>query len=289
LEREKNWYSIIQYTPDRIKGEVINIGLIIHNPESGELKYQVLDPENSKIKGISDSEVILESYKINKEVLECSINDISQRNDTDLFIPNKQENNFLVKLDNDLPCEFHLTDPQFSLTSSSDRIFKELLDTYVGNCFFKKEQRIKRASTKIFVRNTFKEYELIGKKIKPNVKIYPFKALKKVPFIIDFVYKNGKINLLQTVPSDEEKLTNWFSQALTITESIDKTGLYYLFDSEAQINNDRSVSQMIDLLKSKGPTVQGVDIAGDNLHSLCKQVQENGKDIDEFEEELIAI
>ena len=30
MERKPVWYSIIRYSPDDIKGEIINVGLIMH-------------------------------------------------------------------------------------------------------------------------------------------------------------------------------------------------------------------------------------------------------------------
>ncbi|EME3504277.1 DUF3037 domain-containing protein, partial [Enterococcus faecium] len=54
----------MRYISNVVKGEIINIGIVMSIPSSGEVKYQILTPKNSKFKAILNSKVDEKTYKL---------------------------------------------------------------------------------------------------------------------------------------------------------------------------------------------------------------------------------
>ncbi len=47
--KRKVSYSVIRYSPDKLKGEIINVGLLLHNITDKNIKYHILDAKVTKI------------------------------------------------------------------------------------------------------------------------------------------------------------------------------------------------------------------------------------------------
>lgn len=63
------WYSIIRYISDVIKGEIINVGILMNVPETGEIRFQTLNHKNSKLKISSYSQLDIKTYKVGNDYL----------------------------------------------------------------------------------------------------------------------------------------------------------------------------------------------------------------------------
>jgi Protein of unknown function (DUF3037) len=287
MERKPYWYSVIQYYPSTLKGEIINVGVILHQPDSGDLKYHILDHNNIKLKGILSNPVRKEAYKVTKDVIEYYLK--QSPNINELFQPNINEQTFLLELNSRFTNDFKLSEPTFSLTSNKELFFKQLLYSYIGKEFINPNET-HQITTKKFVRNYFDERQLIDKKIKTNIKFSPIKEVESMHLVIDFVYKNGVINLMQAVPSSSEHFTNWYTKMNTITSEIRKEcGIYLLYNKNDALNVDNTVTQILDYLKSKDKRIKTFEINSKDFISLCSQIEKEGKNVEEFESELITL
>ena len=56
--KKKILYSIVRFSPDELKGEIINTGVVFHNIEEKRVKYYLIDDKSPKfINGILGSVV----------------------------------------------------------------------------------------------------------------------------------------------------------------------------------------------------------------------------------------
>ncbi|MGE7937352.1 DUF3037 domain-containing protein [Bacillus paramycoides] len=285
MDKQKNWYSIIRYMPSTIRGEVLNVGLMLHNPESGELKYQILDSNNTKLKCLLANDVQLETYRVHKEVIDYYLHTLPTEGT--LLDPNAFTNAFLEELNSNLPNGFKLSEPTFSKTSNIDKLFKTLLETYVGKEFLLSVSDYLQVNTKKYIKKYFDDRNLVGTKVKYNAKLTPIKDIHDMQFTIDFVYKNGVINLLQAAPSNKDHLNNWFAKINTLLETYKKeSGLYVFYDNNNPFHTDDLLWDMINYLQVKDPRVKHLDINSNDFIELCNRIESDGQLIEDFESEL---
>jgi hypothetical protein len=289
LEKEKNWYSIIQYIPNNLRGEIINVGVMLHNPQEGKLKYNILDVNNGKMKSLLINDVLQDTYRIQKECIEFYLEKLP--NQITLFDPNNYTNQFLEDLKEFIPNEFKLSEPTFSKTLDSDRLLSNLMEMYIGKEYLSAIEHTNQVSTKKYIKDIFEQRKLIGTKVKWNAKITPIKNIKSMQYTIDFVYKNGIINFLQTVPTNTEQLTTWFAKLNTVLESYDKeSNFYVLFNkSDLQNNNDKTLKDMLSYLKTKDQRIFNLNVESKTFNNLCNKIESEGKNLEEFEKELTAV
>lgn len=293
MERKAHWYSVIQYCPNEIRGEKVNVGLILHSPSDGLLYHSLLDESSSKIRGIAYDEVSQKTFKVNKDIVDYYFKQIIES--PDIFRPNLNDNKFLLQIKEEFPKSFILSEPTFSLTSNPTQLFDSLIKTYVGEQYLSKEiltaEEYKR-NVKTYTKTIFTQRELLGTKVKSNVKVHPIKGLKNVHFNVDFIFRNGLWNLIQTVPSNStsEKLIEWFSKTNTMIENIENEADFYLvYDNNDEMNKDKTITQMVSLLQKKDRRVDAAEVESESFRAMCNKVEREGKDISDYEQELIAM
>ncbi|AST93048.1 hypothetical protein BC6307_18185 [Sutcliffiella cohnii] len=287
MERKPYWYSVIQYYPNSVKGEVLNVGVIIHQPDSGSVRHFILDTGNIKLRGILSNQVNFDSYKIQKEYFEYYLEKLPNSND--LLIPNVFTHTFLLELAKEFPPDFKASEPTFALTNNLDTLFNQLLSAYIGSDFINRDD-YQQITTKKYVRNYFDERKLIDRKVKPNVKFTPIKNVESMHFLIDFVYKNGVLNFMQAVPSNKDHFTNWFTKINTITNVMqDDLGFHLLYDSTDKLNEDKTVKQTLSYLQSKDQRINIIDIHTGDFEMFCRKIESDGKDVEDYESELILL
>lgn len=291
MERKAYWYSIIQYCPNKVRGEKVNVGVLLHNPEEGKLYHSLLEENASKIKSLLYDEVASRIYRIQKDEVDFYFNQIYE--DLDLFGPNLHDIEYLKSLNKEFPNHFILSEPTFSLSRDADQLFESLFKTYIGDLMSKEVlKEVPNLNVKTFTKNYFNEKNWIGTKVKPNVKIHPIDDLKNMHFQIDFVFKNGVWNLIQTSPSNttNEKLIEWFSKTKTMLSSYQKeSDVYLIYNNNDQLNEDNTISDMITYLKKEDKRVKIAEITSPSFVSLCNKVETEAKDITKLEDELIAM
>jgi hypothetical protein len=287
MERKAYWYSVVQYSPNYIQGEKINVGLMLHDPDKGKIIYKILDENNQKVKALLSDEVLNKTYKVHKDTVEFYIDNLPDQ--ASFLDPDAYSFDFLNKLTNELPAEFILSEPTLTLTDKPSDLFHALLAKYIGENFLKDVSYSQVRTVKSRVREFFEEQHWIGTKIKQNAKLKP-KELQNMQFQIDFVFKNGIWNLIQTVPSNEERLTDWFSKTRTMIDAYTEESTFYvMFNDDDILNKDKTIEQMIDYLKRKDERVNEVEIESSSFQTLCEKVEKEARDISSLTDELIAL
>lgn len=285
MDRKENWYSVIQFMPNKLRGEIINVGLLLHQPEDGKLKYKLIQENNPKIKSLLNNNVLNASYKLSKEYINHYLENISD-SDT-MFEKGIYNNSFLDEFNNHLPDGFILSDPSFSLSSNTNVLFEQLMLNYIGKDFIVAEEKPNEVSTKKHLSDFFVKEKLLGTKIKSNVKINPIKDIKNMQYSIDFVYKNGVINLIHTVPHQYELLNNWFSRVNTFSNNYDSNaGIYLVYEDNTLKNDDNTIIDMFKYLKCHDERIKTIKFDSKEMHSLTESIQSDGKYVEEFEAEL---
>lgn len=279
---------MIRYQPNHVRGEVINVGVIMHHPSKGIITRFILDASNIKLRSLLTNQSKIENYKVQKDYIEFYLDNLEI--DHNLLTPDINKESFLSKIDEVLPNDYRLSEPTFALTSEPKLLFNELLCNYIGSEFLLKNNN-SQITTKSYVKKYFDDRKLINRKIKSNIKYNPLKDVSSMQLTIDYVYKNGILNLMQTVPSTKEQFTNWFTRMTTLTSHLtdEKLGFYFLFDSTDELNQDKTVTQIIDFFHSNDQRVNGIDVQSKDFNMFCNKIEVEGKNVEEFETDLALI
>ncbi|WP_127549643.1 DUF3037 domain-containing protein [Paenibacillus amylolyticus] len=291
MERKAYWYSIIQYCPNEIRGEKINVGVMLHNYTEGKLFHSILDENTTKIKSLLYDEISTKVYKIQKDEVDFYFKQMYE--EFDLFKPNLYEKNYLSNLLTIFPKQFILSEPTFSMSRDADQLFDSLFKTYIGEITSKEVIKdIPTINVKNYTKSIFTDNNWIGTKVKSNVKIHPIKDLQNMHFQVDFVFKNGIWNLIQATPSNtsNDKLIEWFSKTKTMLSSYQReSDVYLIYNKDDQMNEDNTLSDMVTYLQKEDNRVKLAEIKSPSFENLCHKVEKEAKDITQFESELIAM
>lgn len=291
MDRKTYWYSVIQFQPDVLRGEKINVGLLLHEPSSGKILMKLLDEENIKIKSFVSDSSRLRLYKAHRDFVEYFL---LHMNDDQLNInvvgtiqgPNPNEDDFLVRLQEIMPNTFFLTERTFAATKDPESLFKALLEQYIGVQFLRSED--KPISTKSYMRKFFEDKKWIGTKVKQNIKLRPIKEVPNIRFQIDFVFKNGIWNIIQTLPSSEERLNEWFSRTHTMLDSYQDEIKFYVACHPDALGDSTSARQMMKYLCNYDERVHDVMIGRDSFRNLELKIDREAKDISYLGDELVS-
>lgn len=256
--RRTSRHSIIRYMPSDLKGEVINIGVIIHSfeDEKGFLKYHLLDENSVKLRAIIESSFEVDEYKSFKNVLEHYLSQ-----DANMFgevggvdfgsIHNEDFLNQLYKSFENKKLFF--SEPMISRSSDINKLFEVIHNRYVGKGLLLKDE--KNINVKKYVRQVFENEGVLDKKVKQNLSIHPIKELEDLKINIDFSFRNGVWNYLQAVPavSGPSRTAEWFAKINLLLESLedDEDTMVHLIYRSSEINSEKEMLATIDYLLSK--------------------------------------
>jgi hypothetical protein len=293
MERKAYWYSIIQYCPNQIRGEKVNVGVLLHDPQGGDLQHSLLEENSTKVKALLCDDVSSKIYKVQKDEVDFYFSKIYEKQD--LFSENLHDKNYLINLKHKFPNEFLISEPTFSLSRDANQLFASLVKTYIGEFITKEiihEYEKSIISPKNYCKNYFHDKNWIGTKVKPNVKLHPIEDLKNLNFTVDFVFKNGIWNMINATPSNttNDKLIEWFSKTKTMLNSYQRESQFYLiYNQEDQLNEDNTLSEMVAYLEKEDQRVKTAEISSSDFSGMCRRVENEAKDISLFEHELIAM
>jgi hypothetical protein len=284
MESKRNvWYSIIRYSPDEIKGEVINVGLVLHDKEGLQTKYYLLEENSAKLKSMISNKSGRDIYKSYKDVFEYYL----EKNKDSLVgdvgkvtIGSCYSEEFLGSIyEHYKNKNLFFTKPNFAKTKNIDNFFKGLLETYVGEEFIKKEHAT--VTAKKHLKKVFEEMNLLGTKVKANLTINPIKELEDYKVKVDFSFKNGVWNYIQTIPSpsDQTKNIEWFSKIKLMSEYLDKeNSKIHLIYKESDIEENQSAYNLINFLANSKSNICKLDIdKKEEVFKLCNYIEEQGE------------
>ena len=258
--RKVVWYSIIRYLSDVVKGEILNVGIIINIPETGEIRYRILKPNNSKLKSFWHSKVDEKTYKTGHDILNYVISSIDENElrfgldaSSDTFINQLSSQN--------LPKGFIFSDLRFAKASNIDILYQNLLEEYVGKKFLEEEIGSNSMVVKKKAAKIIDDTPSLSKIIKSNILIKPIKTLNK-SYTIDFGYANEeKIELIHSTPEKLKAAYEWLERINFVTENYTEPNkITLLYKSRSESNKDGSLIQMLDYLKQKDERITSYDI-----------------------------
>lgn len=277
-------YSIIRYSPDDLKGEIINVGLLMHDYFDRKVKFFMLDEKSSKLRAILDDKNDVILYKTNRDILEFylekSKDDISGIVG-DFYIASYHDEDFLIKMYEFYQNEkIQFSKPNIAYTKNEDMLFDAILKRYVGE----KNVLLDKTTTmtaKKYMRKIFTDNESLIKRIKLDYTIKPIKELDDLEVKIDFTFKNGVWNYMQTIPkiTSNNKNTEWFSKVQLILESDSKAdSKVHLIYKNSDFVEDESTSNLLKYLKSKYTNLDVHDIdKQEDINSLCNYIENEGE------------
>lgn len=290
--REVAWYSVIRYVADVVKGEILNVGLIMNIPSTGEMKFKLIGENNTKLKTILVNNLEKKIYKSGLKYLEFLLSSIDNNDLT--FSLNITSNDFINDLKyTKLPNGFILTDKRFAKTQSSNYLFNDLLETYIGNKFIHEEVKENNMQIKKRAANLIEQKELLDRKIKTNIKIRPIEEVA-MNYNIDFGYEEqSKLNIIQAAPDKLATANEWFQRISMIsTNYLECDKIALLFNSNAESNKDGTISQMVDFLSSKDERIDSFNIFSErgeiDFNNELHRIEINAGNIEEVEKLLTA-
>lgn len=282
--RRKLSYSIVRYSPDEIKGEIINVGLLLHNYENKSIRYFLLDEKSAKVKSLVENEVELDLYKTTKDVIEYYLkNNVKDMSGMvgERYITSCHNEKFL----NDM-YEYYkgksisFSEPNIAYTKNEKKLFETILKKYVGAS----NVNLEKATTmtaKRYMKQIISENESLSKRIKSDVVINPIKELKDLEVKIDFTFKSEKLNYMQTIPkvTKNSKNSDWFSKIQLILDTdIEKAAQIHLLYKNSDFISDRATYNLLKYLKNKYKNIDVHDIDKENeVNTLCDYIKKEGQ------------
>lgn len=284
MERKRLWYSIVRYSPDEIKGEVINVGLIMHNfSEEKDVIYYILDENSSKIKALLNTKNEIALYKSFKDIIEYYL--LHCKDDISGYVGSIKmgtiySEDFLKNIyEYNLNKKMYLSQPQFAKTADIKRLFNTLFDRYIGN-YYKTTKKNTHITTKQYMRKLFKQKNLLGTKVESDIVITPIAELKNITYKMDFQFKNGYDNYIYTIP-DLNSYSEWFAKTDIMLRHIiyntdSKVNLLY---RHSDLRNNKELFDIISYFSNKNNVYKiNIDSKYETL-KLCDYIEEHAEDI----------
>lgn len=287
--RKECWYSIVRYCADDLAGEIINVGVLLHViGDKVETKYLLLEDHSPKIRAVVESNVDINIYKSFKDSLEYYINKSVENifgEVGEICIGTPLEENFLEKLyDYNRNKKLSLSRPTYSLSSNPDILFNKLFETYIGKKYMM--QNHKQVSVKKYLKGVFEERKLLDKKVAHDFTITPIKDLDKIKINIDFGYKNGVWNYMQTIPnlSGPSKNTEWFAKTKFMFENLEHDAKIHLMYRSSDISDKNEFFEVVNYLSNlDSDRIVKFDLDDRNkVSELCNIIERDAHNIDEL-------
>lgn len=284
--RKAVWYSIVRYSSDDIRGETINVGLIMHSlDESGKLKYFILEDTSPKIKSISYGRSCSSTYKSYRDILSYYLQESSCNLEGEVgntIIGSCYSKDFLEKV------HYHyegkklsLSKPSFALTKNLDMLYETLFETYVGKKYLPSKSSVK--TSKKYIKDLFEERHLLNVKVKSDIEVHPVDKLDILKFKVDFGFKNGVWNYIQAIPSLKEsrEASEWYAKSKFIIDTLkteDCTSKIHLLYRNSDIIKDDEANLMIDHLANSYEKVTKLNLDEfEKVESFCKYIEEEAE------------
>lgn len=228
-ERHPVWYSIISYSPNDIRNERMNVGILLGSPRDSVI-LEYINPKNKKLAPLFWSSVELEEYSSSMSLLKYIISD-SKKRWHHLQVPQLNEGSWENFFDlESLPFGITISDTNYAFVADINTLKSKLVDIYIGKKFLQK--KADSISLKKKVYKYFETKPSVAKKLKNNLKITPVKSIPALKMEMDYTYFSKDDNLAKFIQVAPEKtnqaLLNWYkntSMLLSRNESFDKLNI----------------------------------------------------------------
>lgn len=281
--KKKILYSIIRFSPDQIKGEVINVGLVLHNIEDKRIKYYMVDEKSPKLRALVENNVELNLYKTYKDMLEYYIN--NSKNDIsgvvgEVYISSYYEEDYINKLsDYYKDKKLILSNPNIAYTKNEDKLFETILNRYIGKSNIEIE-KVNTMTAKKYMRKIFSSNENLRKRIENDKIIKPIRELSDLEVKIDFSFKNIKWNYMQAIPkiNKNNKNEDWFSKVQLLLDSNTEDSKIHLLYKMSDVIGDEGTLNLLNYLKNRYDSIEIHDLDKDvEVKKLCERIELEGQ------------
>lgn len=262
-------FAIIQYMPDELKQEIINIGVIIHSPEMGMIKARFLKNLQKLQKFITGNQ--LNEFRHFRNTLNRHFKHLdTQMIDSKLDLPITFD--YLDELSNQNFNKFIVKNPTPLLTEDPFEKLNDLFNLYVFD-----EDHIERRDQPL-VNTVWRKFIQAGvdSYIKKEVEIPNF------PFPIDYGFQNGAANLIQTIRFTESSKDNFkegllWKDALDLKEKVEqyKESPFYAVVKPPRHPEKFGYSLALEQFKDNS-NVHIVEYGTRNFDGLLEHIKEHG-------------
>lgn len=264
--RKKYYFSVVSYIPDFIRGERLNIGLLFFDEYHTFCKYILLPETTSKVHGLLSKQAVI----LFKELTSYLNHLFSDQKDSLAIDITISGNNLNIA---NLPEQIVLSDLEPVVTSNPSTVFNQLVDTYIGNGFFKAKTHAVSVA-----KNVVKTYLERKRYIENNVISRPsFKLAPNSPFkyTADYAYLTNKteFNVINLMPSNEETLERWYQRNVALSSRFESYGkIVVLYDSDKLVVEKK---QIIDDLASNSKQVISFEVGQNKLSGFDTFAEHN--------------
>lgn len=286
--KKKILYSVIRYSPDSIKGEIVNVGLVFHNVEDAKVKYFLLDEKSNKLRALFINKAEKNLYKSYKEIMEFYLN--KSKNDIsgivgETHIASYFEKDFIYKLYEYFnKKEMMLSLPNIAYTKNEDKFFETILKRYVGeiNIDDKKENTL---TAKKYLKKVFSQNKNLNMKIKSDLIVKPIEELDDLEIKIDFTFKSDYWNYMQTIPKidSRNKNTEWFSKMQLLLDAKFEFTKIHLIYKKSDVYEDKATYHLLKYLQNKYNNLEVHNIdKKDSIEKLCDYIETEGETLEDI-------
>jgi hypothetical protein len=290
-ERKRCWYSIVRYQINELTGETINIGVILHSLDGDEpcIHSHILDENNLKLKAISSAIVEINEYKSIKDALnyylkQCAENMLGEVGMIKYASPYDEK--FVIELQQNFKHKkLFLSEPTFGFSANPLDLFLKVFETYIGKKYM--PETTKQIGLKRYLKNKFEEHQLLDVKIKQDfiIKAKEYDGLK---IHVDFCYKNGVWNYIQTVPylPSDSRYTEWFAKTKFLFENLPDDSKIHLMYKASDIQKNHEMNSVIKIFSKMDTTrINQINIDDENkVIDFCNMIEREAHNLDEIQE-----
>ncbi len=177
-------YRVLRYTPNLVRDEWVNVGILLHDPAANKLRHRVLigQPELSRVRRLHPNADLA--------ILRALSNDLEQQ----LRSANGNPAAFLQKLDETLSNVLQLSPQRGVLTEDAEEELERLYRDHVEVSSYRRatlaERAFTRSDIRLRARQVFRRAGIL-ERLMTNVRIEEYTE-KGDPFLMDFAYqRNG--------------------------------------------------------------------------------------------------
>lgn len=268
----------------QLAGEVVNVGVILHTLDGDvPTMFYLVEETSPKLRSLIHSPVDANLYKSFKDALEYYLiksqdNILGQVGS--VIIGSQDKKTFLDDLyDYYKEKKLTLSRPKFSLADDLKGFLEAIFNVYVGKGYMQKQ---KTHSIKKQMRSIFEERRLLEKKVMHDFSIEPIEGLESVKIKIDFGYKNGVWNYLQSIPiiNGNTKKTEWFAKTKFLYENAPDGAKIHLLYRKSDLDQS-DIKNELNYLENMDNRIIRFDLENQQkIIELCNTIEREAHDID---------
>ncbi len=279
IDRHPYTYTVLRYRHDPLAGEVVNVGIVLHAPQSGYLECAIRSTYGrfSKLYPDFDGGALTADLKR----IQTAIQRMSNAELTDLFASEKTAEVFAKRAVDDPAGSYFWSELKSGITKSPESDLKNLFYRYIGK--FDSVAKVRKSDADVWkpARDKIMERQLAeffeSKTIRSN--------RDEVAF--DHAWKNGIWHCFQPLSFDlsdvdsiQNKAARWVGHVVGLSTADDEFRPYFIVGrpSEARLEHayERAIAFLSEAPTQHAPKVVREDEVDAFVDSLASQIKSSG-------------